>query len=121
MTPTQTLADLIRSHQDATGDSYGDIAKRAGISKAKVGQLAVAEQRHMPRIDTVEKLARGLRLPLPLVQRAAMTSAGISPNDEAGVTPTEVLAARIERLSPRDREIVMRLVESLDCEDPADA
>lgn len=121
MTEQQTLADLIRIHKDATGESYADIAKRAGLSKAKVGQLAVAEQRHMPRVDTVEKLAHGLKLPLTLVQRAAMASAGITPRDVASVTEADVLAAKIRRLPPRDQAIITTMVETMLTECGADA
>lgn len=108
-----TLADLIRQHQDATGESYAEIAKRGGLSKAKVGQLAMREQHHMPRVDTVEKLARALRLPLKVVQRAAMASAGITPKGDDDPTPGDVLAARINMLSKTEREIVAVFVDAL--------
>lgn len=108
----RTLADLIRSHQDSTGDSYSDIAKRAGLSKAKIGQLAITTQPHMPRVDTVEKLAKGLQLPLHIVQRAAMASAGITPPDAEEISESELLVAKLERLNEHERAIIARLVDS---------
>jgi uncharacterized protein YdbL (DUF1318 family) len=39
-----TLADLIRQHRDRTDDSYSTIAQKAGLSKAKIGQLATSRQ-----------------------------------------------------------------------------
>lgn len=116
MKTPQTLSSLIRSHQDATGDSYSDIAKRAGLSKAKVGQLAIQDQPHMPRVDTIQKLADGLNLPLRIVQRSAMASAGITPPDDDGVTEEELLAVKISRLPERERQIVRRMVDSLSAE-----
>lgn len=116
-----TLANLIKAHQESTGDSYGDIAKRAGLSKAKVGQLAIATQPHMPRVDTIQKLANGLTLPLHIVQRAAMASAGITPADEQDVTDADLLVAKISRLNSHERAVVARLVDSFIAEAGPDA
>lgn len=112
MTTHRTLSDLIRAHKDNTGDSYSDIAKRAGLSKAKVGQLAIATQPHMPRVDTVEKLATGLQLPLSIVQRAAMASAGITPPDAPEISDAELLAAKLARLNKHELAIIERLADS---------
>jgi len=107
------LANLIQAHQASTGDSYNDIAKRSGLSKAKIGQLAIATQPHMPRTQTIQKLAAGLQLPVDLVQRAALRSAGIIPPVADEISEVDVLTAKIRLLSDRDRAIVMRTVDSL--------
>ena len=107
-----TLADLIQRHRDATGDSYMTIARRAGMSKARVGQLATADSPHMPRAETIDKLARGLRLPVNLVKEAAMASAGVRP---ANGTDQRVsyIAARLGELDGDDLDTVASVVESL--------
>lgn len=108
-----TLAELIRRHQDATGDSYATIARRAGISKAKVGQLAVATQPHMPRAETLEKLAAGLQLPFRVVQQAAMASAGITPEEYDGEQRIDLIVAMLRELSDDDLDTAGMFIDSL--------
>ena len=107
------LAALIRQHQAATGQSYGDIAKASGLSKAKIGQLATVGSPHMPRAETIEKLARGLRLPLAVVQRAAMSSGGLMPKDQEPDERLALLTARLRALSSDDLERVELFVQAL--------
>lgn len=108
-----TLAELIRQHQDRTNESYSVIARRAGLSKAKVGQLAHTSQTHMPRADTIEKLAAGLGLPLRNVQQAAMASAGITPAGYDSEQRVDLLAAQLRELSPADLETAAIVIQSL--------
>jgi transcriptional regulator with XRE-family HTH domain len=108
-----TLAELIRQHQDRTGESYSQIARRADLSKAKIGQLANVAQSHMPRTDTLEKLSKGLQLPLRVIQQAAMTSAGITPEDYDGEQRVDLLAAVLRELSPDDLETAAVVIHSL--------
>lgn len=108
-----TLAELIRQHQDKTGDSYAVIAKRAGLSKAKIGQLANTDQPHMPRIDTIEKVANGLQLPLRVVQQAAMASAGITPDDYDTEQRIDLIVAQLRELDPAQLGMAVRLMQSL--------
>ena len=111
-----TLAELIRQHQDNTGDSYADIARRAGLSKAKIGQLASTDQPHMPRIDTLEKVAAGLRLPLRVVQQAAMASAGIMPESYDSDQAIDLIVANLRQLSPEQLGTAARLIQALKTE-----
>ncbi|AYN56852.1 immunity repressor [Arthrobacter phage Andrew] len=108
-----TLAELIRQHQDKTGDSYAVIARRAGLSKAKIGQLANVDQPHMPRIDTIEKVAAGLQLPLRVVQQAAMASAGITPDDYDTEQRVDLIVAKLRELPPDQLDTAARLIEAL--------
>lgn len=108
-----TLAELIRQHQDRTKESYSQIARRAGLSKAKIGQLAHTAQTHMPRADTIEKLAAGLGLPLRNVQQAAMASAGITPAGYDTEQRVDLLAAALRDLSPADLETAALVIQSL--------
>ncbi|MFJ4168343.1 hypothetical protein ACIPY3_02420 [Paenarthrobacter sp. NPDC089714] len=113
MTEQITLAELIRQHQEKTGDSYSQIAIRSGLSKAKIGQLAAAGQPHMPRIDTIEKLASGLRLPLHIVQQAAMASAGILPESYSEDQEIDLIVAQLRELSPDQLATAARLIQAL--------
>lgn len=108
-----TLAELIRQHQDKTGDSYSIIAKRAGLSKAKIGQLASITQPHMPRIDTLEKVAKGLQLPVRVVQQAAMASAGILPESYDTDQQIDLIVAQLRELSPDQLGTAQHLIEAL--------
>ena len=114
-----TLATLIQQHRERTGDSYADIARRAGLSKAKIGQLAqatgpgTAGQAHMPRSETLAKVAKGLGLPLETVQLAAISSAGITPKNYAGSSQADLIASKLRELDARDLQTVRALVDSL--------
>lgn len=108
-----TLAELIRQHQDRTGDSYSVIARRADLSKAKIGQLANTAQAHMPRSDTIEKLAKGLNLPLRVIQQAAMASAGITPEGYSAEQRVDLLASALRELNEDDLDTVAVIIQSL--------
>jgi transcriptional regulator with XRE-family HTH domain len=107
------LSELIRKHQERTSESYSMIARRAGLSKAKIGQLANVKQNHMPRADTIERLATGLGLSVRVVQQAAMVSAGIAPEDYNGEQRVDMLAAYLRELAPADLETAGVVIESL--------
>lgn len=112
-TKAVTISELIKSHQDATGESYSTIAARAGLSKAKIGQLAIAAHNGMPRAETLAKLAAGLRQPLRVIQQAAMASAGITPEGYDSEQRVDILAAGLRELAPEDLETVAAVVRSL--------
>ena len=108
-----TLADLVRDHQDRTGDSYSMLANRCGLSKAKIGQLATSKQNHMPRAHTLEQLARGMNLPLKTVQQAAMASAGITPEGFPGGSRLDLIIENLRGLDPDDLETAAVVIQSL--------
>lgn len=96
MNNPRTLADLIREHRDATGESYQTIADRAGLSKAGIAAFATAS-RTLARPATIAKLAAGLRLPPSVVKAAAYRSAGVEPDEvDAPANPSREVA--VERL-----------------------
>lgn len=108
------LGDLVRLRQTEQGWSYQDIATRSGLSKAKVGQFARAAQPHMPRAETLRRLAVGLQLPLNVVQAAAMVSAGIDETGEGGVQQRVALVvAHLRDMPASDLELVEHLVGAL--------
>lgn len=114
--PTQhliTLADLIRQHQDRTGESYSDIARRADLSKAKIGQLATIRQNHMPRAYTLECISKGLGLPLRVIQQAALASAGIMPQEYDAEQRVDFLAGILRDFTEDDLETCAAVITSL--------
>lgn len=109
-----SLADLIQRHRDQTGDSYATIARATGLSKALIGQLAQpGGRRRVLQEGTVEKLARGLRLPDSVVQSAAMVSAGLQPASAVTDQRIALLTAQIARLDAADLERVEVIVDAL--------
>jgi hypothetical protein len=121
--PIPTLADLIRAHQDATGDSYGDIARKTagqrddegnpqpGLSKAKIGQLARPENNYLVRQETIKKLAHGLGLPVATVQRASLGTAGFNDPDAQRTDRVRRIAERLGELDSRQLDLVAGLIE----------
>jgi len=109
-----TLQVLIRERIEQQRWSYGDVARRGGLSRSTVHHLATAERPvRMPQPATLEGLARGLELPLDLVRRAAAESCGIHVYEPAPDPEVDVLIASLQQLSARDRRHVAALVDSL--------
>ena len=108
----RTLAELVRAYQDTTGESLATIATRAGLSKSKVFQVTHAV--HFPRLDTIEKLAIGLKLPLAVVKQAAMTTFGLH-------DPVEIdMLAKFDQLPARDQRTVSAVIGALESAQSAD-
>lgn len=109
------LQQLIRRRLDERGWSYGDVSKRGGLPRSTVHHLATTEVIHrLPQPATLERLARGLELPLQAVRDAAAEAAGIHVYRDGGTgSEVAVLMASLEQLSADDRRHVVALVESL--------
>lgn len=50
----------IRAVRDALGMSTSELARRVGLSKARISQIERAEQRRTLTLDTLERVAAGL-------------------------------------------------------------
>ncbi|GAA2809548.1 hypothetical protein GCM10010441_37650 [Kitasatospora paracochleata] len=112
------LQQMMKQRLDAQGWSYGDVARLGGLPRSTVHHLATAELVRMPQPATLERLARGLQLPLDVVRRAAAESCGIHVYAEgaAATSPdpeVATLIASLQQLSPADRKHVAALVDSL--------
>lgn len=109
------LHEVIRSRMAEREWSYGDVARRGELPRSTVHHLATnGTLSRPPHPATLEKLARGLDLPLELVRAAAATTAGFTTWTETVADPEiEVLAAALHRLSPDDLRHVRALVESM--------
>lgn len=117
--PVVTLADLIHEYQDKTGDSYSAIARRTGLSKAKIGQLARPENTYLVRQETLAKLATGLRLPLTTVQRASLGTAGFSDNDIQRNDSVRAITERLTDLPDSTLSLISDIIDSVAQHSPA--
>lgn len=108
-----SLSELIKKHQEDTGDSYQDIANKAGLSKAKIGQFADPDYTQGARLDTLHKLATALRQPIRTVDLAARVTAGQDVTDSGPDPRIEMITHQLERLNERDLSTVEIIVSSL--------
>lgn len=106
------LAALVRREQDNTGASYADIAKRAGLSKAKIGQIADPTSRYQLRPDTIEKLAVGLRLPVQVVRRAALVTAGVADHPDPRSARIELIVHQLAQLDDDTLTLIEAMVSA---------
>ncbi|SCL35900.1 hypothetical protein GA0070624_5395 [Micromonospora rhizosphaerae] len=109
------LQQLIRHRMAENHWSYGDIARRGGLPRSTVHNLATLERlSRPPRPVTLERLARGLDVPLDTVRGAAATAAGLHVWQEPVSDPEiEVMVAGLAKLSPEERRHVQALIRSL--------
>jgi len=116
------LQRLIQQRLRERGWSYGEVARRGALPRSTVYTLATTRNLvRPPRPATIDRLAKGLDVPVSAVRAAAAASTGLhyyeetqagSPGGE-GDQQRELLIASIDELSPEDRRHVAALVESL--------
>jgi transcriptional regulator with XRE-family HTH domain len=113
--PQDALQRLIHERMRELRRSYGDVARRGGLSRSTVHYLAThGRSGRLPNPSTLERLALGLDLPLSVVRAAAASAAGFVLDSQAGDDPEiDVLVASLVRLSPADRQHVAALVRSM--------
>jgi transcriptional regulator with XRE-family HTH domain len=109
------LHEVIRERMDERGWSYGDVARRGGLPRSTVHHLATVDGlSRPPHPVTLERLARGLELPLEVLRAAAATTAGFATWTEPVSDPEiDVLVAALHRLSSDDLRHVRALVQSM--------
>lgn len=109
------LQRLIRTRMADLNRSYGEVARRGDLPRSTVHHLASNETMgRVPKPSTLERLARGLDLPLATIRSAAASAAGFDLRAEPVDDPEiEVLIASLSQLSPQDRQHVAALVRSL--------
>ncbi len=109
------LQKLIRRTMAEHNWSYGDIARRGGLPRSTVHNLATMERLARPPMPaTLERLAKGLDLPLDTVRGAVASAAGLQVWREPISDPEiEVMVAALERLNGDQRRHVQALIRSL--------
>lgn len=113
MTETTDLAALIRRHQDLTGDSYAEIARKTGLSKAKIGQIAVAGARYQVRPETMQKLAEGLKIPFEVVRSSALVTLGVAGEATARNTRIDLITSQLQKLDEETLAMVEAMVDAI--------
>lgn len=108
------LQRLITERLEERGWSYGQVARRAGMPRSTVHNLATRQVLSRPPArETLERLSVGLDLSLERVQAAAAEAAGFRLYEEHPEESVRVLMASMEELSTDDRQQVLALVEKL--------
>ncbi|HEX7352521.1 hypothetical protein [Brachybacterium sp.] len=116
MTSPKNLRDLVRDHIDRTGDSYAQIAQKTGLSKPLIGAIMTVQDHRSYRSETVEKIARGLRLPVDMVSRAAAVSAGMEVDARHEASDREdarVITEALEVLTDEELATLRVMVQAL--------
>lgn len=108
------LAVMVTAHCERTGDTLSAIAARGGISRQTLSGLVHREgPRSLPRLQTLEGLARGMGVPLESVRQVASVAA----YGEAGDTPprrlVSVLVAHADGLTDDELEVLLALTRAL--------
>jgi len=113
--PMDALQRLIRDRMRELHYSYGDVARLGKLPRSTVHHLAThGRSGRLPHPATLERLAAGLDLPLPVVKGAAALAAGFILDSQVSDDPEiDVLVASLGRLSPADRRHVAALVRSM--------
>lgn len=115
-----SLGALIERRRAEYGESYGDIARRAGLSKPYIYKLAASPSpMGVPRPATLTALARGLQTTEGAVLEAALVTADVATTSTETADPSlGGIVAALETLDHRDLKAVERLVQAL-AQDPA--
>lgn len=121
-----SLQRLIRKRMSDLDLTFREVATRGGLPYSTISTMAnKTEHRQVPRLSTLEKLAKGLDVPVEVVRAAAVDAAGFRmeeisvPIDTAG--EVRIIAAIAGQLSNADRAKLLRLAEAFKAEIDAEA
>lgn len=113
------LQRLIRTRMTEQNMTFRDVGTRGGLAWTTVSTLAGKKiHKQVPRRGTLEKLAKGLDVPLDVVYTAAVEAAGLSLqevplgsniNDLGAAEDLRIIAAVVGELSAADRAKLRRL------------
>lgn len=111
--PLGELIATIQQRDDLSFDKIVAQARAAGfeISRSNVGRLKDDPVKRIP-VDTLHALAAGLRVPVGMVIRAALASAGVS-LDQPSVRTPEQAVQEDALLSQRDKEAIIALIQAM--------
>jgi len=109
------LKRLIHGRLRERGWSYGVVARRGGLPRSTVYNLATTDNlARPPLLGTIEKLARGLELPVSALRVAAAEASGLHRDHSGPMSEKDSsLIASLEALTPEDRQTVANLIETL--------
>jgi len=114
--PAIGLAALLRDYRDKSGDSYADMAAKTGLNRSYFGYLINTAPPVWVRGETIASIANGLRLPLELVQHAALVTGGYYTPEEARRTAPKrsaAVSALLDELDDEDLENIEAMVRTM--------
>ena len=104
------LQRLIWDHRQRTGETFADIARRAGVPRQTISQIANnPDPRRTPRPATLDALALGLGVSRELVETLADEVAAQVAEAERAEAPTPYLS----RVSDPDLVVLLGIAEAL--------
>lgn len=107
------LGRLITERMAKERLTYDAVAEKGGIPKGTVWALVHRDIKAPPRIDTVERLALGLGLPVDVVADAAAAATGYRKERVSSSDPNvQIIAAAAERLGEEERATLAAIAEA---------
>jgi len=115
------IGDRLRELREAKMLSQGDIEKRTGLLRCYISRV---ENNHtVPAVDTLEKLARALEVPMYQLFHAGTASpevrkSRVEDNDDWGVTGRDgayisQLARALSQMTPADRNLLLAVARKV--------
>lgn len=101
----KVLGARIRAYRTAAGISQEELAFKAGISPAHLGQIERGVKR--PNVETVEKLARSLGVPMSVLFEAES-----APEEESSVTLNKIMA-QLSSMPESQQKDVLKMIRIL--------
>ncbi len=120
VTPKHALGRLIADVMQTNGWTLADVSRRASQHGQQLSPQNVSRLRNEPIVSVVGKwvqaLAYGLDLPPATIATAAVQSMGFTIDGPAVVSPEDSIA-HDQRLSERDRRLVLAVLRELRAEE----
>lgn len=116
------LARLIHSRKEELGLSWYDIADRGGFSSHSIVYALAKKKEHRapPRLETLQRLAKALDLPLDNVKHAAIEASGFEVKKiEVGLEDADrirIVVAAMGDMDERDKDKLVALAEAFAAE-----
>ena len=116
---TNPIATLVDDRMTDQGWSTYDVHRQGGPPAKTVGHWRDhrVTWQALPKVSTVEAMAKGLRIPLARVQQAVLEAVGYEVSDVKTSTDVRLVAAAMTELSPAKQkhvaDMVLRMVEAL--------
>lgn len=120
-----SLQRLIRKRMTDLDLTFREVAAKGGLPYSTVSTLAhKSDHKQVPRLSTIEKLAKGLDVPVEVVRSAAIEAAGFRMEEISvpidGAEDARIVVAAMSTMSQADRAKMRRLALAFKAEIDAD-